>query len=534
MSIKKKLSLLLMLPVIVATVIAILIASIRINKVGKDMLEEKSEAILSRMESIRNYVAKQGMQEDIFEQTIEKYPDGNIPEYEKQSILKVVPIFASMVAGAENAGLDHYEFRVATPEARNSKNKATAEELKYIEQFKTEKLKSITYEDDETNQLVVMRPIYLSKSQGCLMCHGNPANSPYKNGKDILGYKMENWKDGDIRGIFKISTDLKPLQSHVNKAILTIILWSGIIILIVLLVSNIEVKKIVSAIFEIGKVSKSIAGGNLNNKVKIESKDELGDLGNNINKMAADLKNIIRNVYNTSKIIAGAGKEINVASDSLSHSAVVQANDISRVSHSMNDMFESIQQNSQNADNTENISKLAYEKMNVANDLTNSGIHSIKEISEKIKIINEIAFQTNLLALNASVEAARAGIHGKSFSIVATEVKKLAENTRVSADEIIKLSKNTVAAVNNTGSAMQDLIPEIQKTADLVREISEVSSTQNNSASDINNIIKGLDETAQHNAAYAQELSASAGNLSEQATYLEELISFFELDDNMK
>jgi len=534
MKLKKKLILLLILPVILATGISIIIASIRINSVGKELLEEKSQAILSRMESIRNYIATQNLQETVIKNAVEKYPEGNIPSEERVSILKVVPIFASMVTGEENSSADDYEFRVASPNARNSKNLATEEEMTYINKFQTEGLKSITYEDQVNNKLIVMRPIYLDETQGCLKCHGDPDNSPFENGKDVLGYPMENWKHKDIRGIFKISTDLSPLQSQVYRAVGFIIFWAIVIVAIVFFFGTVEIKKIVSVIYEIGRISRSIANGNLKEHVKINTKDELGELAENINKMIDELKNIINNVYSSSKLIAQASNEVSSASQNLSHSAIIQANEVSKVSIQMNDMTARIQKNSENAAITNGISKIAYEKMNIASHLTNSGIKSIKDIANKIQVINEIAFQTNLLALNASVEAARAGIHGKGFAVVASEVRKLAEKTRESADKIIELSLESVENVGNTGSAMQELIPEIQKTVQLVQEISDASSNQNNGAEKINKVLKGLDQTAQHNAAFAEELSASAENLSAQADYLEEAISFFQMDSRNK
>jgi methyl-accepting chemotaxis protein len=154
----------------------------------------------------------------------------------------------------------------------------------------------------------------------------------------------------------------------------------------------------------------------------------------------------------------------------------------------------------------------------------------MKDIASKISIIEEIARQTNLLALNAAIEAARAGEHGKGFAVVASEVRKLAERSQTAAAEINQLSASSIKVAEKAGEMLNKIVPDIQRTAELVQEISASSNEQNSGAEQINGAIQQLNSVIQQNASASEEMSSTAEELSSQAEQLQETMSFFKLD----
>jgi methyl-accepting chemotaxis protein len=197
----------------------------------------------------------------------------------------------------------------------------------------------------------------------------------------------------------------------------------------------------------------------------------------------------------------------------------------------MEEMASSIQQNADNARQTDKLASKASEDARSSGDAVVRTVGAMKQVAEKISIIEEIARKTDLLALNAAVEAARAGEHGKGFAVVASEVRKLAERSQTAAAEISRLSSDGVQIAESAGQLLAKLVPDIQKTAELVREIAAASAEQSSGAAQVNKAIQQLDQVIQQNSAASEEMSSTADELSSQAELLQSTVAFFKTGD---
>ncbi|MCB1310093.1 MAG: methyl-accepting chemotaxis sensory transducer [Leptospiraceae bacterium] len=195
----------------------------------------------------------------------------------------------------------------------------------------------------------------------------------------------------------------------------------------------------------------------------------------------------------------------------------------------MEEMTSSITQNARNAAETEKIAVKTATESEEGGQAVEDTVKAMKQIAEKIEIIDEIAYQTNLLALNAAIEAARAGDHGKGFAVVASEVRKLAERSQGAAQEISTLATDSVEIALRAGELLNQIVPAVRRTADLVQEITASSKEQDSNVNQINSAVGQLDNLAQSNASAAEELASTAEELSGQAQQLQQLMEFFRL-----
>lgn len=309
----------------------------------------------------------------------------------------------------------------------------------------------------------------------------------------------------------------------------------AIIILIIILSSILITRSLANPIREVVSHLSSMAKGDLTRQFsekQLARRDELGLLFTSMDEMVAKLNEIVSTIKLNSAQIAAASQQLSSTSQQLSQGANQQAASVEEVSSTIEEITANINQNSDNSQQTEKISVASAQGIESVNKSSKESLNSIKVISEKITIINDIAFQTNILALNAAVEAARAGEHGKGFAVVAAEVRKLAERSKVAADEIMNLSSQSVRITEEAGKQMDAILPEIKKTAQLVQEISSASLEQSNGASQVNNAIQQLNNVTQQNASSSEELATSAEELSSQAFGLNEVISYFKIKND--
>jgi len=283
------------------------------------------------------------------------------------------------------------------------------------------------------------------------------------------------------------------------------------------------------AVSEVGRVVHSLSKGDFTQLYSIQSEGELKKMGDALNDTIRVLQELIMKVKFNAVNIADAGSQMSNAAVQLSEGATQQASAVEEILSSMEYMVTNIQHNSGNAKQTEKIATKAALDMGKSKLSVEKTVESMQLIASKISIIGEISRQTNLLALNAAVEAARAGEHGRGFSVVAAEVRKLAERSQLAASEIDNVSRKSVDIAQYSGQLLSDITPDIQKTSDLVQEITASSSEQNDAANQINNAIQSLNYIVQENAATAEEMAANAEEFNANAEELRNAISFFKV-----
>ncbi|BCG25018.1 methyl-accepting chemotaxis protein [Pseudomonas tohonis] len=277
-------------------------------------------------------------------------------------------------------------------------------------------------------------------------------------------------------------------------------------------------------------VANSLAEGDLTVNVESESRDETGRLLASMQHMTERLRSVMADVRSAADSLSSASEEVSATSQSLSQAATEQAASVEETTASVEQMSASIAQNTESAQITDGIAGKA------ANDAVQGGqavremVQAMKQIADKIGIIDDIAYQTNLLALNAAIEAARAGDHGKGFAVVAAEVRKLAERSQVAAQEIGGVASNSVQLAEQAGALLDQIVPNIQKTSDLVQEITAASQEQTTGAAQINIAMGQMNQITQQNASASEELAATAEEMNAQASQLQELIGYFRLE----
>ncbi len=275
---------------------------------------------------------------------------------------------------------------------------------------------------------------------------------------------------------------------------------------------------------------KNLSEGSLDIEVSESNKThEIGILSNSIAHLTIKLNKVMREVATNSNDLVSASIKVSNAADYLSNASGVQANSIEEVSATIEEMTSNIENNTQNAEMTRVSSVESDNRMKNISAQGERAIASSKLIKEKITVINEIADETNILALNAAIEAARAGAVGKGFSVVATEVRKLAEHSKSAAIEIISLADNTHQLIENTGGIINETVPEIEKTTHLVGEITAASFEQRTGVEQINTAMQALNAVTHKNSTSSEQLASNAEQLAQQAERMKEAISFFSL-----
>ena len=275
--------------------------------------------------------------------------------------------------------------------------------------------------------------------------------------------------------------------------------------------------------------ARKIGDGDISEPILVSRDDEIGDLLTTLSQMQSKLNETISAIRDSSAQVASGSTQSAATAEQLSSGATEQAAASEQASAAIEEMAANVRQNSENANTTERIAAQASLNAQKSGKAVGASVEAMRVIAEKIAVIQEIARQTDLLALNAAIEAARAGHHGKGFAVVASEVRKLAERSQVAAQEIGTLSAETLLTSEDAGRMLEALVPDIERTAELITEISAACREQSIGIEQINQAIQQLDQVTQSNAGAANEMAATAHQLSSEAARLNENARFFKL-----
>jgi len=410
------------------------------------------------------------------------------PDYKQTNLYRTVPVVAAWDAITDVANKEGYEFRVPARNPRNPKNTPRPEEERILSLMENDKLPEYFEVDEKANEVVYARPILLSTD--CLVCHGDSANSPSKDGKDMLGFRMEGWHDGDRHGAFLLHSKLDRVDAVAKAGMEQTTLW--------LLPLSILVG--LAVYFLISRIS---------------------------NRLRA----LIQSISESSRQVTSAVAQISASSQSLAQGASEQSSSLEETSSASEEITSMTRKNADNsrsaAEEMDKVDRRVKDSNAVLGEMAAS-MNDIREsggkIAKIIKVIDEIAFQTNILALNAAVEAARAGEAGAGFAVVADEVRSLAHRSAQAAKDTAPLIEDSIAKSNEGSSKLEQVAAVIHaitesaaKVKILVDEVNLGSREQARGIEQVSSAIRQMSEVTQSNAASSEESAAASQELAAQA-----------------
>lgn len=549
---------------IISVTAAVVVGTLFINfgsdytKSAEKALIKKAAAFTSVADETKNHVAKlheehvfdmPSLQEEV-RQTL-----ANNGDYKQTRFFKTIPIVAGWTAAGKAAQKEHIAFNIVSFDARNPEHKPDRN-TKYGA-FRTKLLQKAydaaksgsadyVYEFNKDNDsFYFMRPIKLQKA--CMTCHGDPATSPTGDGKDMLGFRMENWKPGDVHGAYEVVLPKSAIEAQVasfykTNLIIMFVLLPVAIGLIIYLIKQTVIKPIYKCV----DFARTLEEGDLSKELEHDSTDEIGDLIDALNGMVHNLRSLVGSVvndaveltemsntllgtsnnattnadslYQKSASVASAAEELSVSMATVSETAQQATMNINQVASATDQMTSTVAEISSNTSRAQGITHSAVATVEEASGKVNELGNAAKEITNVIEVINEISEQTKLLALNATIEAARAGEAGKGFAVVANEVKELAkqtndaiENIKAKIDFMQSSTEDTISAINSINAVINEVNDIVTGIASAVEEQSvttrDIANNVNEAASGVNEVTTNINQAAGVTQEVAQDIS---------------------------
>ena len=483
----------------------------------------------------------------------------------KEGVLFLVRAEKNSILAASDAEYDQFVADLAKNREALTKSKdeitAAASESgkKLMEDFSVAFAKLNAYQDETVRLAKTDKPKALDRSM--------------HDGRKVVADALEA-ADGYIKNVKKNMAE-QAEQSKQDGARAEMLLMSLVIasLLIAVVAATWIALNISRALAQAIGLADAVAIGDLSQKIESSSNDEIGDLIKSLNAMTVNLnataalanqiaqgdltveakalsdkdtlglalermveklRQIVSEALTAAQNVSAGSQELSASAEQLSQGATEQASSAEEASSSMEEMASNVKQNADNANQTEKIAAQSAKDAEASGAAVGRAVNAMQTIAEKITIVQEIARQTDLLALNAAVEAARAGEHGKGFAVVASEVRKLAERSQAAAAEIGTLSTESVKVAQEAGGMLAKLVPDIRKTAELVREITAACREQDVGSSQINQAIQQLDKVGQQNASASEQVSSTSEELASQAEQLQSTIAFFRIDQDVR
>jgi methyl-accepting chemotaxis protein len=293
-------------------------------------------------------------------------------------------------------------------------------------------------------------------------------------------------------------------------------------------------QEIIRPLATVTELAQQIAVGDLRGKAGgVESNDEIGRLLAAMRQMVEQLARVLQEIRGSADGISAASSQLASTASSLSQATSEQAVSVEETTSSLEEMSASVRQNAEHSERTQALARSGASDAEETAEVVAQTVAAMKTIGGSVRVIEDVAYQTNLLALNAAIEAARAGEHGRGFGVVASEIRRLAEKSETSAKEIAELAGASIATAERSGELVSQLVPRIRTTAEVSQEVAAASREQASGIAGINKAMTQVDTVTQRNASTAEELSSTSEELAAQASSLNQLVSFFKLDDDV-